>query len=72
MAMEGWIQSKSERVQEELEGFDSDPRFGPCKGIGRLQRWKNASNLGLDPPDEIQRVVKESGLNDSYLDKYMI
>ncbi len=43
----GWITSKDEKLQQEMVGFDADPRFGPCKTISRLQRWNNALKLGL-------------------------
>ena len=48
---------KKEKMQEEMVGFDADPRFGPCKTISRLQRWNNAQKLGLEPPDDIPRFI---------------
>ena len=44
-------------MQQEMVGFDADPRFGPCKTISRLQRWNNAKKLGLKPPGYIPKIV---------------
>jgi hypothetical protein len=30
-----------------------DCRYGPAAGMTRLERWKRASNWGLDPPAEV-------------------
>ena len=39
---------------EILKKFDWDSKYGPFIGITRLQRWKRASKLGLNPkPNEI-------------------
>ena len=59
-------------MAQELIKFDANPNFGPCKGISRWQRWANAYNLGLEPPEYIPAMIEESGLNDSYLEKYLI
>ncbi|TNV75130.1 hypothetical protein FGO68_gene5182 [Halteria grandinella] len=52
--------------------FDADPVYGPCKSIGRLQRWLNAERLGLNPPLKVREAIEESGLNDSYLEQFFI
>ena len=54
---QGWIRGAQERADEELVGFDADPRFGPCKGIRRQVRWENSENLGLKPPKEIPNLI---------------
>lgn len=28
-------------------------KYGPCVGISRLDRWKRAQKLGLEPPEEV-------------------
>ena len=55
-----------------LEEFDADYRFGPFVGITRLQRWKNAERLGLDPPRDIPRWIEETGNTKGFLDKLLI
>ncbi|XP_056657201.1 DNA polymerase delta subunit 4-like isoform X2 [Monodelphis domestica] len=42
---------------EILRQFDLDLQFGPCTGITRLQRWERAEHLGLDPPQEVLKVL---------------
>ena len=69
---EGWIRSEKEKAEEALIAFDANPEYGPCKGIGRLLRWENALKLGLNPPMEIPELISKTGLNDSYLEKYLI
>ncbi|KAI3436279.1 hypothetical protein D9Q98_002332 [Chlorella vulgaris] len=46
-----------------LRQFDLDVRFGPCKGISRMDRWDRAVKLGLNPPPEVQQLVQKHGLN---------
>lgn len=36
-----------------LRVFDMTAKYGPCVGISRLDRWKRAQKLGLEPPDEV-------------------
>ena len=69
---EGWIRSEKEKAEEALIAFDSNPDYGPCKGISRTLRWENALKLGLKPPMEIPDLVSKTGLNGSYLEKYFI
>ncbi|KAK6381426.1 hypothetical protein LTS17_004484 [Exophiala oligosperma] len=40
-----------------LRHFDLSSQFGPCIGIQRLQRWKRANMLGLEPPVEVLAVL---------------
>ncbi|XP_044537981.1 DNA polymerase delta subunit 4-like [Gracilinanus agilis] len=42
---------------EILRQFDLDSHFGPCTGITRLQRWERAELLGLEPPQEVLKVL---------------
>ena len=57
--------------EQRLELFDADPDFGPCVGIGREKRWKNAERLGLSPPQDLIELIYSSGHGKSYLDKYI-
>jgi DNA polymerase delta subunit 4 len=40
-----------------LRHFDLSSQYGPCIGIPRLQRWKRAYGLGLNPPIEVLAVL---------------
>lgn len=54
-----------------LEQFNANPDFGPCVGIGRERRWKNADKLGLSPPIDVLDLIYSGDHNHSYLDKYI-
>ncbi|KAL1927426.1 hypothetical protein VTP01DRAFT_3663 [Rhizomucor pusillus] len=41
-----------------LRQFDLDYKFGPCVGLTRLERWERAEQLGLNPPEEIKRIIQ--------------
>jgi hypothetical protein len=36
------VDQEHDNMVMQLENFDADPRFGPCRDISRLQRWNNA------------------------------
>jgi len=55
-----------------LRSFDLDPRFGPSKGIERLERWDRAESLGLRPPQLVREMVEKTGWKMSVLDKYLM
>jgi len=45
---------KSLGVNEKiLRHFDLSGQYGPCIGMSRTDRWKRASNLGMNPPLEV-------------------
>ena len=44
-----------------LRSFDLDSRYGPCKGLGRRERWERARGLGLDPPPEVPGLLEAGG-----------
>jgi len=46
--------SATERV---LRQFDLEPKFGPCTGMTRLERWQRADRFGLNPPDHIKELL---------------
>ena len=48
-----------------LKSFDLDSRFGPCSGMSRLERWERASRLGLDPPKDVEALLRGPGGQDS-------
>ncbi|GBF91498.1 hypothetical protein Rsub_04238 [Raphidocelis subcapitata] len=44
-----------------LRAFDLSSKFGPCTGMTRLERWERASRLGLQPPEEVRRILVAAG-----------
>ncbi|XP_038998269.1 DNA polymerase delta subunit 4-like isoform X1 [Hibiscus syriacus] len=44
--------------QQVLRQFDMNMEFGPCIGIPRIDRWERARRLGLNPPKEIESILK--------------
>ncbi|XP_028758332.1 DNA polymerase delta subunit 4-like [Neltuma alba] len=44
--------------EEMLRQFDMNMAYGPCIGITRLARWERAHKLGLNPPAEIEKLLK--------------
>ncbi|KAL4325418.1 hypothetical protein GQ457_11G014480 [Hibiscus cannabinus] len=44
--------------EQVLRQFDMNMAFGPCIGMTRLDRWERAQRLGLNPPKEIQSILK--------------
>lgn len=44
--------------EEMLRQFDMNMAYGPCIGMTRLARWERAYKLGLNPPAEIEKLLK--------------
>ncbi|KAK1325447.1 hypothetical protein QJS10_CPA01g03054 [Acorus calamus] len=44
-----------------LRQFDMDMKYGPCLGMTRLQRWERARDMGLNPPKDIERLLRGDG-----------
>ncbi|KAF8110061.1 hypothetical protein N665_0088s0072 [Sinapis alba] len=44
--------------EEMLRQFDMNMAYGPCLGMTRLDRWERALRLGMNPPSEIERLLK--------------
>ncbi|KAK6926212.1 DNA polymerase delta, subunit 4 [Dillenia turbinata] len=42
-----------------LRQFDMNMAYGPCLGMDRLARWERAQKLGLNPPKEVEALVRE-------------
>ncbi|XP_019939457.2 DNA polymerase delta subunit 4 [Paralichthys olivaceus] len=55
-----------EKELQKLKQFDLDWRFGPCTGIGRLQRWERAECHGLNPPEEIRDLLLQTDTDPEY------
>jgi DNA polymerase delta subunit 4 len=70
-----------DKVIERLKQFDLNYDYGPCIGITRLERWKRANKLGLNP-DRIILIILTSekisqqiaNVNESlwYSEKYVL
>jgi DNA polymerase delta subunit 4 len=41
-----------------LTQFDLDPSFGPGLHITRLERWRRAERLGLNPPENVKSILQ--------------
>lgn len=41
-----------------LRQFDMNMAYGPCIGMSRLERWQRAEALGLNPPKEVENLLK--------------
>ncbi|CAN6884430.1 unnamed protein product [Brassica oleracea] len=44
--------------EEMLRQFDMNMAYGPCVGMTRVDRWERALRLGMNPPSEIERLLK--------------
>ena len=44
--------------EAELKAFDLDPKFGPCIGPTRLNRWRLAQGFDLDPPARVLAILE--------------
>ncbi|KAL7230305.1 hypothetical protein ACSBR2_008746 [Camellia fascicularis] len=43
-----------------LRQFDMNMAYGPCLGMTRLARWERAHSLGLNPPKDVERFLREA------------
>ncbi|XP_039002658.1 uncharacterized protein LOC120129146 isoform X1 [Hibiscus syriacus] len=62
----GSFDLKADDFDEEeqvLRLFDMNMAFGPCIAIPRLDRWERAQRLGLNPPKEIESILKRGKVN---------
>ncbi|XAR54280.1 hypothetical protein NMG60_11029339 [Bertholletia excelsa] len=48
--------------EEVLRQFDMNMAYGPCLGMTRLARWERAQSLGLNPPEEVGHLLRESNV----------
>ncbi|XP_073019871.1 uncharacterized protein [Primulina eburnea] len=53
--------------EEVLRQFDMNMTYGPCLGMSRLDRWKRANALGLNPPEAIGRLLTAGKANSECL-----
>ncbi|XP_038875328.1 DNA polymerase delta subunit 4 [Benincasa hispida] len=45
-------------LENMLRQFDMNMAYGPCLGMTRMARWERACNLGLNPPKDIETLLK--------------
>ncbi|CAG8564546.1 1283_t:CDS:2 [Ambispora gerdemannii] len=50
--------------QKLLHAFDLNYGFGSCVGVTRLERWERAKRLGLNPPEEIKKLLMAENADD--------
>lgn len=53
------------KVEKMLRTFDLSYQYGPCVGVTRLERWKRAEALGLDPPIEVRDILLKGETEDT-------
>ncbi|KAL9672204.1 hypothetical protein QQ045_028454 [Rhodiola kirilowii] len=54
-------QKKRGDVHEDaIRQFDLNMRYGPCIGMSRYDRWECAKKLGMNPPQNIESLLKSS------------
>ncbi|PPQ75443.1 hypothetical protein CVT26_016217 [Gymnopilus dilepis] len=49
---------KHTKIHEILRVFDNTYEYGPCVGMTRRERWDRAQAMGLNPPKEIDDILK--------------
>ncbi|XVE62356.1 hypothetical protein DITRI_Ditri06bG0111700 [Diplodiscus trichospermus] len=52
------LKDEFDEQEQMLRQFDMNMAYGPCLGITRLARWERAQKLGLNPPKEIENLLK--------------
>ncbi|EDO41296.1 predicted protein [Nematostella vectensis] len=51
-----------------LREFDLSPEFGPCLGMTRLERWERADRYGLNPPQDVKKILALHPTDSNYTD----
>jgi hypothetical protein len=54
-----------------LRKFDLNPKYGPCKGITRSRRYGLAIKYNLNPPNEIEILIKECMSEKCFYDRFI-
>ncbi|CAO2837438.1 unnamed protein product [Amaranthus hypochondriacus] len=54
------LQDDYDPNEEVLRQFDMNATYGPCMGMSRLDRWNRAVKLGMNPPKEIETLLKSN------------
>ncbi|KAK2437510.1 DNA polymerase delta subunit [Trifolium repens] len=51
-------QDEQNENEKMLQQFDMDMKYGPCIGMNRMERWERAVKFGMNPPEEIGKLLK--------------
>ncbi|KAG9452907.1 hypothetical protein H6P81_005811 [Aristolochia fimbriata] len=54
-------------AEECLRQFDMNMAYGPCLGLTRLARWERAEKLGLDPPKDVEKLLRSTTETERHL-----
>ncbi|CAA2934643.1 DNA polymerase delta subunit 4 [Olea europaea subsp. europaea] len=57
------LQDDCDSKEEVLRQFDMSMAYGPCLGMTRLDRWERAKALGLNPPKDVERLLRAEKVN---------
>ncbi|XP_022109665.1 DNA polymerase delta subunit 4-like [Acanthaster planci] len=49
-----------------LKQFDLCWEYGPCTGISRLERWERAEKHGMNPPEEVKKLILKHDEDETY------
>ncbi|XP_009608060.1 uncharacterized protein LOC107810329 [Nicotiana tabacum] len=61
------LQDDYDRQEELLRQFDLDMAYGPSLGLSRLDRWERAKNLGLNPPRDVEPLLRSNKVRNESL-----
>ncbi|CAN4090958.1 unnamed protein product [Withania somnifera] len=61
------LQDNYDQNVEVLRQFDMNMVYGPCLGMSRLDRWERAKKLGLNPPTDVERLLRSSKVHSDCL-----
>ncbi|KAH0673333.1 hypothetical protein KY284_024420 [Solanum tuberosum] len=53
--------------EELLRQFDMNMTYGPCLGLSRLDRWERAKSFGLNPPRDVEPILRSSKVRNECL-----
>lgn len=51
------LHTKPNTIETILRDFDLTGKYGPCVGISRLDRYKRAVKMKMNPPPEIEKIL---------------
>lgn len=64
-----WPAEEAGNAEQLLRRFDLEPKYGPCCGVSRSERWERAQRLGIDPPPAGLKALEVSREERSILDQ---
>ncbi|KAK3020323.1 hypothetical protein RJ639_046535 [Escallonia herrerae] len=54
------LQDDYDANEEFLRQFDMNMAYGPCLGMTRMARWERASRRGLNPPKDVECLLRSA------------